>query len=140
MIDLTTWGIIRPTETDASGALRRRFALYLLPAYLSDPVRIARACDEQIDLSGVLLGYIRDLANDPAVVKSIAPGLGRFDGTDTSPLPSPAKRRCLRCNQPVFTDAPTILCDGVVSKVVPFSTHEPVISAPHASAAWEVVE
>jgi len=35
-------------------------------------------------------------------------------------------RRCLRCNQIVHTTAPTILCDGVVAKVVPLSKHEPV--------------
>lgn len=35
-------------------------------------------------------------------------------------------RRCLRCGQTVYTSAPTILCDGIISKVVPLSKHEPV--------------
>lgn len=35
-------------------------------------------------------------------------------------------RRCLRCGERVRAEGDTILCDGVVSKLAPISTHTPV--------------
>lgn len=123
MIDLTMWGSMRPTETDASGALRRRFAFYLFPSYLSDAAGIAQLCDELLDPSGALLGYLRDLAGDKEVVRTRL----SYSRMDNPPKDQPTEaKKCLRCGQAVMTDQPTILCDGVVSKVVPFSVHEPV--------------
>lgn len=45
-------------------ALRQNFARYLTPAYLENPVEIARICDEEIDRTGKLLGYVREAAAD----------------------------------------------------------------------------
>lgn len=35
-------------------------------------------------------------------------------------------RRCLRCGERVRVEGETVLCDGVVSKLVPLSVHVPV--------------
>lgn len=45
-----------------SKALRMNFAKYLVPAYLENPVEIARLCDEELDRTGNLLGYLRQAA------------------------------------------------------------------------------
>jgi hypothetical protein len=45
-----------------SAALRKNFAQYLVPAYIANPVEIARICDEEIDQTGRLLGYVRKAA------------------------------------------------------------------------------
>jgi hypothetical protein len=34
----------------------------IVSAYLRDRVTVARLCDEQLDRSGALLGYVRELA------------------------------------------------------------------------------
>ena len=40
--------------------LRRNFAKYLSKLYLANQVEIARLCDEELDRSGILLGYVRE--------------------------------------------------------------------------------
>ncbi len=42
--------------------LRGNLAEHLATQYESDPVEVARLCDEVLDRSGVLLGMVRDLA------------------------------------------------------------------------------
>lgn len=130
MINLRSWLAIRPDESDSSGALRRRFAYYLLPVYLADRKETARICDEQLDPTGNLLGYLRDLSMDRDVRKRLGLDESRTDPLDhgmrSARSEPPTHNKCLRCGQAVDTDQPTILCDGVVSKVVPLSVHTPV--------------
>jgi hypothetical protein len=54
---------IHSMETEMK-ALRKNFARYLAPAYLENPVEIARICDEEIDRTGKLLGYVREAATE----------------------------------------------------------------------------
>ena len=42
--------------------LRRNVARYFASAYRVDPVFVAEICDEQIDRTGTLLGYVREEA------------------------------------------------------------------------------
>ncbi len=39
--------------------LRCNFAEYLAPLYRENPVAIAKLCDEKLDRTGILLGYVR---------------------------------------------------------------------------------
>lgn len=48
--------------SDTATILRRNFARYLAPHYLRDYAEIARLCDEELDRSGALLGYVREEA------------------------------------------------------------------------------
>ena len=40
--------------------LRLGFARYLAPLYVDDALKIAKLCDEELDPTGSLLGYVRD--------------------------------------------------------------------------------
>jgi hypothetical protein len=42
--------------------LRRNFAKFLAPMYVEDHRRIANLCDDELDQTGNLLGYVRDEA------------------------------------------------------------------------------
>lgn len=42
--------------------LRKNFARFIAPLYLENRAEIARVCDEEIDQSGALLGYVREAA------------------------------------------------------------------------------
>ena len=60
-------------ERDASRAeaekLRRSFAEYIAPQYVENRTLVANLCDEVLDRSGALLGYVREAAmriNDPS--------------------------------------------------------------------------
>lgn len=44
--------------------LRTNFAKYLVPLYKKDQAGIARLCDEELDRSGALLGYLREEARN----------------------------------------------------------------------------
>jgi hypothetical protein len=44
---------------DEAKALRINIARWLAPQYLEDQSKIATLCDETLDLSGALLGYVR---------------------------------------------------------------------------------
>lgn len=48
--------------TSEATILRRNFARYLVPAYLKNPTHIAELCDEMLDRTGTLLGYLREEA------------------------------------------------------------------------------
>ena len=52
------------TEAARSDAekLRRNFAKYLAPEYIELPHYVAGVCDEEIDKTGELLGYVREYA------------------------------------------------------------------------------
>lgn len=56
----------KPDSTEGSmrivAAERKRIAAALLPKYLADEVGTAQLCDEVLDRSGNLLGYLRDAA------------------------------------------------------------------------------
>ncbi len=45
-----------------SRKLRRNFAKYLAEYYEDSPVEVAALCDEQLDRTGELLGYVREEA------------------------------------------------------------------------------
>lgn len=47
---------------DDADKLRRNFAKYLAEYYKDSPVEVAALCDEQLDRSGALLGYVREEA------------------------------------------------------------------------------
>jgi len=49
-------------EREKARVLRRNFAEYLVPAYIATPIAIANICDEQLDRTGNLLGYVREAA------------------------------------------------------------------------------
>jgi hypothetical protein len=44
--------------------LRRNFARYLAHDYLKNPTNIADICDESLDKTGALLGYVREAARN----------------------------------------------------------------------------
>jgi hypothetical protein len=44
---------------DDATILRKNFARYLAPMYLENPIKIACDCDEDLDRTGALLGYVR---------------------------------------------------------------------------------
>jgi hypothetical protein len=60
------WRAIEAHHLRTIEALRRNFARYLAPLYREDDVEIARLCDEELDQSGALLGYVRDAARNRA--------------------------------------------------------------------------
>jgi len=43
-------------------SLRKNFARYLAAEYRRSPARVATLCDETLDRSGELLGYVREFA------------------------------------------------------------------------------
>lgn len=49
-------------SSDEATLLRKNFAKFLAPLYVKDPYKIAEECDERIDRTGVLLGYVREEA------------------------------------------------------------------------------
>ena len=49
-------------EQQVAATLRRNFAEHLVDAYRVDPVAVATLCDERLDRSGALLGYLREAA------------------------------------------------------------------------------
>ena len=64
-------------ENKDAETLRRNFAEYLLPAYEKSPFEIACLCDEKLDRTGALLGYLRELA-----YKKLKKGAEGFDDRD----------------------------------------------------------
>lgn len=54
--------LAKQVQIGEADLLRRRFAKYLAPAYLENPLKIANICDEELDCTGTLLGFVRDEA------------------------------------------------------------------------------
>lgn len=63
------------------------------------------------------LGYELRKYNDPLWTGIIK---------NTPAPPEVPLRRCMRCGERVRVEGDTVLCDGVVSKLAPLSTHVPV--------------
>jgi hypothetical protein len=49
-------------KADEADKLRRNFARYLSHDYLKNPANVADICDNSLDKTGALLGYVREAA------------------------------------------------------------------------------